>query len=389
MSAGAGVAARQVTALLEVSRSVHEGGDLRTTLDTIAEAATRVVGAASASVLMIEPPLRFRLAGGYQLTPEYEEWLSSRIVEEGRGQSGWAVQLGRIVTVEDMASDAYARLPYARSWRRFAEIQGYRAMAAVPLSFRDETLGVLNVYRARTGEWPRRQVELLTAFGQHAAGAVATAQLLETQGRHLAALTRMVRALREQTHEYANRIHAVHGLLALGEHDAASDFVDDLTSAHHRVFSSTVDRIGDPVVAALVLAEMSIARQRDIVLRLDETSALTELPSRLSGADAVTIVGNLLDNALDAVDGMPAERRRVELLVREGPEQLRIRVRDYGSGLPVTAMDRLFQRGFSSKDRHAGVGLTLAAAAVSVAHGTITVKRHDEGTTFDVRIPRR
>jgi sensor histidine kinase regulating citrate/malate metabolism len=198
----------------------------------------------------------------------------------------------------------------------------------------------------------------------------------------------MVRALREQTHEYANRIHAVQGLLALDEHDVASEFVDELTSAHHRVFSSTVDRIGDPVVAALVLAEMSIARQRDIVLRLDETSVLTELPSRLSAADAVTIVGNLLDNALDAVDGMPPERRHVELRVREGSEQLRIRVRDYGSGLPVTATDRLFQRGFSSKDHHAGVGLTLAAAAVRVAHGTISAKRHDEGTTFEVRIPR-
>src|SRR4051794_31488975 len=96
------VAARQVTALLEVSRTVHEGGDLRTTLDTIAEAATRVVGATSASVLMVETRRSLRLAGSYALTPEYEGFLASRFIVEGRGQAGWALQAGRTVTIDDM-----------------------------------------------------------------------------------------------------------------------------------------------------------------------------------------------------------------------------------------------------------------------------------------------
>jgi signal transduction histidine kinase len=382
MSQAQNAAARQVTALLEVSRAVHEGGDLRMTLDAIAEAATRVVGAASASVLMLDTPKRFRLAGSYQLTPEYEGFLSSRFIVEGRGQAGWALQAGHTVTIDDIETHPFTTRSYAAAWRRFARIQGYRAMAAMPLTFRDETLGVLNVYRARVGDWPERQIDLLTAFAQHAAGAIATAQLLDTRARHVAALTRVVGALREQTHEYANRIHAVNGLLALGEYSAASQFVDELTSAHHRTFSSTVARIGDPLIAALVLSEMSIANQRGIGLRLDAASSLSALPSRLSAAEAVTVVGNLLDNALDAVDRMPHERRRVELRFDERDAELVIGVRDYGSGLPVTAMERLFTRGFTSKTEHAGVGLTLAAAAVIAARGTIEVQRHTEGTTF-------
>jgi signal transduction histidine kinase len=377
----------QITALLEVSQTVHDGGDLRTTLDTIAAAATRVVSATSASVLMLEAA-RLRLMGSHQLTPEYEEFLSSRFIVEGRGQAGWALQVGHTVTIDDMDSHPYTARAYAKAWRRFAAIQGYRAMAAVPLRFRDETLGVLNVYRAHVGEWPDRQVELLTAFGQTAAGAIATAQLLDTRARHVAALSRVVSTLREQTHEYANRIHAVHGLLAIGEYDAASKFVDELTSAHHRAFSSTVDHLGDPVIAALVLAEMNVAAQRGITLRLHSNSSMDDLPGRLSAADAVTIVGNLLDNALDAVERMPADRRRVDLLFEEREDRLVIGVRDYGAGLPVTAMDRLFARGFSSKSAHAGVGLTLAAAAVTEARGTITVERHTQGTTFEVTIPR-
>src|SRR4051812_1237398 len=186
-----GGAAAQLTALLEVSRSVHEGGDLRTTLDTIAAAATRVVGAASASVLMLETPTSLRLAGSYQLTPEYEGFLSSRFIVEGRGQAGWALAAGRTVTIADMDNHPYTRRAYAAAWRRFAAIQGYRSMAAVPLTFRDEALGVLNVYRAHVGEWSNRQVALLNAFGQHAAGAIATAQLLDVRARHVAALTRV------------------------------------------------------------------------------------------------------------------------------------------------------------------------------------------------------
>jgi signal transduction histidine kinase len=381
-------AVRQVSALLEVSRTVHDGGDLRTTLDTIAAAATRVVGATSASVLMLETERRFRLMGSYELTPEYEEFLSSRFIVEGRGQAGWALQAGHTVTIDDMDTHPYTARAYAKAWRRFAAIQGYRAMAAVPLTFHSETLGVLNVYRAHVGLWPDRQVDLLEAFAQNAAGAIATAQLLDTRARHVAALTRVVGALREQTHEYANRIHAVHGLLAIGEYAAASKFVDELTAAHHLTFSSTVDRIGDPIVAALVLAEMNIAAQRGIGLRLDSTSSLSALPARLTAADAVTVVGNLLDNALDAVERMPPERRRVELRLDEREDEVVIAVRDYGSGLPVTAMDRLFTRGFTSKSAHAGVGLTLAAAAVTAARGTIKIERHTQGTMFEVSIPR-
>jgi signal transduction histidine kinase len=384
----AGGAAAQVTALLEVSRSVHEGGDLRSTLDTIAEAATRVAGATSASVLMVETERSLRLAGSFGLTPEYEGFLSSRFIVEGRGQAGWALQAGRIVTIADMDNHPYTRRAYAAAWRRFAAIQGYRSMAAAPLTFRDETLGVLNVYRAHVGEWADRQVALLNAFGQHAAGAIATAQLLDVRARHVAALTRVVGALREQTHEYANRVHAVHGLLALGEYEAAQKFVDELTAAHHRTYSETVDSIGDPIIAALVLAEMNLARQRGVDLSLHAASSLGALPARLTPADAVTVVGNLLDNAIDAVERMAPDRRRVQLRLAEDDDTLTITVRDYGAGLPVTAMDRFFARGFTSKNAHAGVGLTLAASAVTAARGTIDVRRHAQGTTFEVSIPR-
>jgi sensor histidine kinase regulating citrate/malate metabolism len=150
-----------------------------------------------------------------------------------------------------------------------------------------------------------------------------------------------------------------------------------------------VDAIGDPIIAALVLAEMNLARQRGIELHLHAVSALSELPPLLTAADAVTVVGNLLDNALDAVEAMPPERRRVELTLSEDDDTLTISVRDHGAGLPVTAMDRLFTRGFSSKTEHAGVGLTLAADAVTAANGTIAVERHEQGTTFVVTVPRR
>lgn len=377
----------ELAALLAVSRVVHEGRDLNDTLDTIAEQATRVAHAASAGVLLVESHRTLRLAGSHGLTPEYESFLSSLFIVEGKGQAGLALKEQRITTIEDMDAD----LPRQRdteAWRRFAAIQGYRAMAAVPLTFQGDTLGVLTVYRAHTGPWPDSQVALLRAFGEHAAGAIATARLLALRARHVAALTRVVGALREQTHEYANHLHAVHGLLALGDFASASEFVEDLTELHHRVHSATIDHLDNPIVAALVLAELNIARQRGIDLQLDESSSLGELPPRLSAAEAVTIMGNLLDNALDAVERMAPERRRVILRIDDDGDAVTIAVRDFGAGLPVTAHTHLFRRGFTSKDGHAGVGLALVAAAVTAAQGTIRIERCDPGTLFEVVIPR-
>ena len=129
-----------------------------------------------------------------------------------------------------------------------------------------------------------------------------------------------MRGLREQTHEHANHLHAIRGLLALGAPEEALQFLERLETAHHVAYGSISGAIEQHVVAGLLLAETAVAQQRGIVLEVDEASRLTELPARLTDADAVTIVGNLLENAFDAVARLPVERRRVRLTIVDDGE---------------------------------------------------------------------
>jgi two-component system CitB family sensor kinase len=143
-----------------------------------------------------------------------------------------------------------------------------------------------------------------------------------------------------------------------------------------------------------VLAEAVVAGQRGIRLTLAPDSRLEALPATLTDTLVVTILGNLLDNAFDAVANMPAERREVILRVRsgDGDGAMTIEVTDRGAGLPDGEAP-IFDSGVSLKPGHAGIGLSLVRDAAHAAHaahaamGAVDASRGDETTTFRVSIP--
>jgi signal transduction histidine kinase len=372
-------------AMLTVSRAALRGGPLSTILDEIATEATRVVpGADRSSVILIEgSEHRFRLAGSHGLSDRYTRLMSTgeAKLRPGEGPSGLAYVSREPVVISDLDSD-----PRVASWpwRDIAREEGYRAIASMPLIPSGTVVGTLNLYRSDPGDWPDEQVELLRFFAEHAANAVRTAQLLDERGKQVIALRRLVRALREQNHEHANRLHAISGLLALGEIEEAKEFLDVLESTHAAVREALDARIQVPTLAGLVLAETVVAAQRGITLAIDETSRLRQLPAMLSDTQAVTIVGNLLDNAFDAVANMTPERRP-HLRIDDGGGRTAIEVTDRGEGLPPGSL-ALFDRGVSTKAGHRGLGLALVHEAVTAAMGTIEVRPRAEGTSFLVTI---
>jgi GAF domain-containing protein len=172
------------------------------------------VTAEKASVILIKDPEHYKLVGRHGLSDGYAQMLNEAPLrlQHGRGPSGWAVETGRPTIIDDTELDERftSRRPLSRS-------EGYRAMVSTPLTVDGEAIGTLNVYRAGPGDWTASDIDLLVIFAGAAANAIFTAQLLDRQGRQLAALQRLVRALREQAHEHANRIHTVGGLLAMGD----------------------------------------------------------------------------------------------------------------------------------------------------------------------------
>jgi GAF domain-containing protein len=369
--------APELAGMLAVSRLVAHGGPLAELLDGVAAEAAAVVGADSASILLLDAG-GFRLAGAFGLSPRYAALLDrAPALAPGHGPSGVAVQRRTPVLIPDTElDDGFA------PWRSVARTEGYRAMVSFPLTADGEIVGALNVYRPQPGPWPERELALLGFFSEHAAAAIRAAQVIERQAREVGALSRLVRALREQAHENANRLHAIRGLLALGAPEDALRFVETLETEHHIAYGSVSSGIEQQVVAGLLLAEMATAQRREIALELEE-GRLERLPARLTEADAVTILANLLENAFDAVAELERARRRVRLTIAQTPSELRIRVADRGPGLP----EHMPQRGVSTKRGHAGVGLALVSDAVTAAGGTLAVDTGARGTAFTVTIP--
>ncbi|MFC7330608.1 sensor histidine kinase [Marinactinospora rubrisoli] len=194
----------------------------------------------------------------------------------------------------------------------------------------------------------------------------------------------LTRGLRAQSHEYANRIHTVAGMLELGAYTDARAFLEELSAAHTRTSADVATRIADPAVAALVLAKSAQAAERGAELRLAPT---TGIDARLPGdvrQDVLLVLGNLVDNALDSVAGSDPDGW-VELLVcRHGRAEgglphdlIEIRVIDSGPGVDPALTEEVFTLGFTTKVARSGgprgLGLALVRQTCESRGGTVTV----------------
>jgi two-component system CitB family sensor kinase len=243
--------------------------------------------------------------------------------------------------------------------------------------------------------------DLLTVRGQRVlvanrmptddGGAVATLRdrtELEQLGRELDSTRGLIDALRAQDHEHANRMHTLLGLLELEMYDDAVEFVGEVVGDHRATAEQVTERIEDPLLAALLVGKATVAAERGVALWVSD---LTRLPDRLVDPQGlVTVVGNLVDNALDAVAGKPHARVEVELRA-EGRTAI-LRVRDTGPGIPPEHRELIFTTGWSTKKppahRERGIGLSLVRRLAERQGGSATVgEAHGGGAEFTVVLP--
>ena len=195
--------------------------------------------------------------------------------------------------------------------------------------------------------------------------------------------------LRAQAHEFANQLHTISGLIQIGEYDAVVQFVNGTTLDRTRLNDEVTSRIEDPAVAALLIAKSSLAAERGVVLQLAPDSRLGRVDEDVS-RDLATVVGNLIDNALDAVTGTPDPR--VDVLIDGGGDGLLVAVRDSGPGVPPADLEAVFRQGFTTKrptsEGDRGYGLALSRVVCQRRGGQLTV--HNEGgAVFTARFAQR
>ncbi|MGF4045926.1 sensor histidine kinase [Paenarthrobacter nitroguajacolicus] len=214
---------------------------------------------------------------------------------------------------------------------------------------------------------------------------------IESLGTELQTMKTLSDALRAQTHEHANRLHMIVSLLELGRTPQALDFATKDLELSQQLTDDMVASVDEPVMSALVMGKAAEAHERgvELVVRTSGRSGVRGLEIQ----DLVTILGNLLDNAIDAAAAGDFPRR-VELDVEAGPAAVEFTVRDSGSGINPGSIDDVLQYGFSTKSPEGnpqgahgrGVGLALVRQAVERLNGTMTIS-NPGGAQFHVMLP--
>ncbi|HEY8913775.1 sensor histidine kinase [Lacisediminihabitans sp.] len=305
-----------------------------------------------------------------------------------------AVDADGLITLANDSARRLLTLPDDAEGRRIDEVglddDAVRALRSHGGHDRDAALvnrGVLLVLNQTTILLPRSKPEVVTTLRDRTE--------LVTLQHDLGSSLQTTGTLRAQTHEFANRLHTISMLMQLGDIEAAVDYIDAVSRDRSELDSTVLARIAEPAVAALIIAKTSLARERGAELTLSAASALPRGDDELS-ADLVTVLGNLIDNALDAVRAAPVRRVEVDIrLFGDAPTASHygacVTVRDSGSGVDATIADRMFEAGVTSKSPSPdgtanGFGLAIVQLVATRRAGRVTI-RSDGGTVVEVTLP--
>lgn len=194
--------------------------------------------------------------------------------------------------------------------------------------------------------------------------------------------------LRAQTHEFANQLHTISGLIQLGHHDDVVGFIDGVSFSRSRIFGDVSSQVSDPTISALLIAKASVAAERGIALNLSANSHLPPCDDPLA-RDLTTVLGNLVDNAIDAVAGTPTPS--ITATVRDDRGTITVIVDDNGPGIDDAVIEEIFTQGFSTKDSAVsggrGFGLALTRLVCNRRFGDVHAVNED-GARFIATLKR-
>jgi len=195
-----------------------------------------------------------------------------------------------------------------------------------------------------------------------------------------------VEALRSQTHEFMNKLHVVLGLVRLQAYDELIKYITRISSEQDAETDFVAQHIKEPVLAGFWIGKLSRARELGVQLRLSPDSFIPRLENIDFTNDLVTIIGNLVDNAMETL--LDSSKKHVDVLLLYEEEFVQIEVQDTGPGIPSKLWENIFEKGFSTKARDRGFGLALVRKVLDLRKGTLSFDSSLQlGTTFRVAIP--
>lgn len=196
----------------------------------------------------------------------------------------------------------------------------------------------------------------------------------------------LVDSMRANNHDFTNKLHVILGLIQMEMYDEATSYIQNITMVQRETISKVMNCINEPAIAALLIGKIARASELNVKFVLREgcyySSADISLPSEV----LVTVIGNLIENAFEAMNDMNYDGQK-ELLfgMYSKPGALLITADDTGSGISDSNIGRIFENGFSTKGSGRGTGLYQVKNLIEAAGGKINVESQEGiGTSFTV-----
>ncbi|RNB53678.1 sensor histidine kinase [Brevibacillus gelatini] len=234
----------------------------------------------------------------------------------------------------------------------------------LPIKLGDKIVGVVSSFR------PKSEIDKLTS--------------------ELSQVRRYADVLRAQTHEFHNLLYTISGLLQLGSVQEAIELITSETTAQEELLLFVARRIPDPMIGALLLGMHNRAKELKIQLVIDQDSHLKVLPAHINRQQVIVLLGNLLQNALEAVNDAAVSQKRVDVYLADTEEELLFEIADSGPGVPDEWREKIFAYGFSTKEgEDRGLGLAKVRGIAEEMGGYIVVGKSDwGGALFTVSLPK-
>lgn len=197
----------------------------------------------------------------------------------------------------------------------------------------------------------------------------------------------LVDSMRANNHDFTNKLHVILGMIQMGMYDEATSYIQNIRMVQRESISRIMNAVSEPSVAALLIGKIARASELNIKFVLRENCSYCPSDMKLPSEALVTVIGNLLDNAFDAINNNADYRAPKELMfgIYSRPGAVLITVDDTGCGIDKQDMDRIFENGYSTKGDGRGTGLYQVKSIVERLGGTVNVEsQKGAGTSFSV-----
>lgn len=193
-------------------------------------------------------------------------------------------------------------------------------------------------------------------------------------------------ALRAQAHEFMNKLHVILGLVRTEQYDSLAKYVNETVNHRETEMEFVTKKVQDPVLAGFLIGKLSFARESGASLSFDCASTLPKPENLEITHELITIIGNLFDNAMEAMAESP--NKKVDLKLDYAEDILTIEVKDTGIGMTKSLQNKILEKGFSTKGESRGFGLYLLEKAIKKLEGDLIISsKPGKGTNFAVYIP--